>query len=198
MQLGDNSEWTVCVHSTEPICWVAAGTASLVLLLLAEQIFLAGLVFCWLGDALLLPPGQTIWFQLGIASFLLGHVAYAVAVFKMGIDGASFFVGVLLLALLGGIAYRWIVPHVPSAFRFAVTCYVLTIGVMVAFAIGASAKDAGPLVALGAFAFALSDLSVARERFIQPSYVNSLWGLPLYSLAQGLLAVGMASSPVSP
>jgi uncharacterized membrane protein YhhN len=43
-------------------------------------------------------------------------------------------------------------------------------------------------ILIGALAFFLSDLSVARNRFVAPGFVNRLWGLPLYYAAQLLLA----------
>ena len=36
----------------------------------------------------------------------------------------------------------------------------------------------------GAFSFYLSDVFVARQRFVQPSLSNRLIGLPLYYLSQ--------------
>jgi hypothetical protein len=44
------------------------------------------------------------------------------------------------------------------------------------------------LCAVSVAAFAISDLSVARERFIAPTFANLAWGLPLYFAAQ--LAIG--------
>jgi hypothetical protein len=38
-------------------------------------------------------------------------------------------------------------------------------------------------------AFYLSDLAVARDRFVARAFVNRLWGLPLYYAAQILFAV---------
>jgi hypothetical protein len=66
---------------------------------------------------------------------------------------------------------------------------MIVIGVMVACAVGASAatRDAWP--AIGAIAFAASDLSVARDRFVKPSFVNVLWGLPVYYGAQIIIAI---------
>ena len=37
---------------------------------------------------------------------------------------------------------------------------------------------------MGAIGFYLSDLSVARDRFVVSAFVNRLWGLPLYYAAQ--------------
>ena len=51
-----------------------------------------------------------------------------------------------------------------------------------------SGAGSTPLILGGALAFYLSDLSVARDRFIREAFVNRLWGLPLYYGAQLLLA----------
>jgi hypothetical protein len=40
----------------------------------------------------------------------------------------------------------------------------------------------------GALLFTASDISVARDRFVQPASVNRLWGWPTYFLAQIVLA----------
>ena len=44
------------------------------------------------------------------------------------------------------------------------------------------------VVALGALLFFASDLSVARDVFVHRTFVNRLWGLPLYYAAQLCLA----------
>lgn len=40
----------------------------------------------------------------------------------------------------------------------------------------------------GAFSFYLSDVFVARQRFVQPAFLNRLIGLPLYYLGQFQIA----------
>ena len=157
------------------------------------QIMLVGLVLCASGDALLLPEGQTTWFQAGIGAFLLGHLAYAVAFLSGDVDPLA-----ALLAGAGMIAVaiatlRWLRPHLPADFRAPVIAYVSVIGVMVTLAVGASSAGAPTTVALGAIGFAASDLSVARDRFVAPGFVNGAWGLPLYFGSQLLLASTIAS-----
>jgi uncharacterized membrane protein YhhN len=151
------------------------------------RIVLVALAFCWLGDVLLIPRSQKV-FRLGIASFLLGHVAYAVAFLAHGV--AFRWTVVALVASLPALAFvvRWLGPHVPAELRGAVYAYMAVITAMVACAFGAFGAG-GPLVALvAALAFYLSDLSVARDRFVAPAFVNRLWGLPLYFGAQLLFA----------
>jgi hypothetical protein len=59
---------------------------------------------------------------------------------------------------------------------------------MVALAVGTVAHAPSATLVAGAIAFAVSDLSVARDRFITKGVVNKLWGLPLYFGAQLLIA----------
>jgi len=49
------------------------------------------------------------------------------------------------------------------------------------------------MIGLGATCFYFSDLSVARDRFVQKGYINRLIGLPLYYLGQFLLAFSLGA-----
>jgi uncharacterized membrane protein YhhN len=63
------------------------------------------------------------------------------------------------------------------------------IGVMATLACGVTAAGGPWTVAAGALAFTASDISVARDRFVQHEFLNRAWGLPLYYAAQLLIAV---------
>jgi uncharacterized membrane protein YhhN len=39
--------------------------------------------------------------------------------------------------------------------------------------------------------FAISDIAVARDRFVRQSLTNKIWGIPLYYLAQVLFAISV-------
>lgn len=149
---------------------------------------LVGLGFCWVGDALLLSSGRTKTFQLGIGAFLLGHVAYAVACTRLAIEAPWLLVcGVLAAAGALGV-HRWLRPQAPADFALPLVAYVVVIAGMLAFA-GAASLSGGPaLLGLGALGFAASDISVARERFVAPGFVNGAWGLPAYFASQLALA----------
>ena len=156
------------------------------------QWLLAGLVLCWLGDALLLPAGQSLWFQLGIGAFLLGHVAYTLSFARLGLDPAAlvgFGIGLVIAATL---ALRWLRPHVPADFRVAVVAYVVVVSAMVVVAFAAVVRGAPLAIGVGALGFALSDLSVARDRFVVPGFLNGGWGLPAYFMSQLVLAYSVS------
>ena len=64
---------------------------------------------------------------------------------------------------------------------------------MCALAVGLSTASGAWIYGVGALAFAASDLSVARDRFVASSLVNKAWGLPVYYVAQLLLAWSVAT-----
>ena len=176
--------------------WIAKPTASLGFVALAllgqdtplSHFILAALVACALGDVLLIPEGQGATFLAGIGAFALGHALYAAAFWSQDPQLTAAGAGALLMLGVGWQTLRWLGPHLAPPLDRAVYLYIAIIGAMVALAIGASASTGDLRFAAGALTFAISDLSVARERFVQPSFTNLLWGLPLYYAAQLVLA----------
>jgi uncharacterized membrane protein YhhN len=151
-----------------------------------------GLVLSMFGDVLLMFR-DTARFRAGLAVFLLGHVAYVVA---FGVAGVAALwtglaaVGVVMVAVP---LLRWLMPHVNREMRAPVLAYVTVISVMLALAVGTRGAGQTALIAGGAVLFYLSDLFVARERFVTSAFVNRLLGLPLYYGGQVLLALSVAT-----
>lgn len=158
---------------------------------------LTGLGLCWLGDALLIPRGQGVAFQLGIGAFLLGHVAYAISFGGLGVDFVA--LGVAGVALAVGVIrlMQWLGPHVPQDFKLPVRLYIFVISAMVGLSLAAVAAGHPLAIALGAVGFAASDISVARDRFVAPGFINGAWGLPLYFGSQLLMALSISQVAVS-
>lgn len=156
------------------------------------RVMLAGLVLCWLGDLFLIAGGRGAAFLAGLAVFLLGHVAYASAFLVRGIDrGAALLAGVALGVVAGSI-YLWLSRSgLPDDMRWPVRAYVVAIAVMVALSFGTAAATPAALLPAGATAFMISDVFVARERFVRAAPVNTRLGLPVYFLGQLLLALGI-------
>lgn len=153
---------------------------------------LVALVFAAAGDVLLIPSDRRA-FLVGIVSFLLGHAIFAAAFASAGASPKAVALAAAALALPAAVALRWVLPHAGPRFRVPVVAYVLVISLMLAMAVGAAASRALPWwVAAAALAFYLSDLAVARNRFVAPAYANRLVGLPLYYGAQAALALSVA------
>lgn len=153
-------------------------------------IVLAGLVLGALGDVLLLGAGKP-FFVAGLVSFLLGHLAYAFAFARLPLSVAHGAAAALVLAVVLAIVGRWIWPHAPEM-RAPIGVYMAVIAAMCAAAIAAGGAGAPAAIPAGAVLFAISDLSVVRDRFISPGFANRAWGLPLYYLAQLLIASSVA------
>jgi uncharacterized membrane protein YhhN len=152
------------------------------------RLMLLGLVLCWLGDVLLIPERRPGWFRAGIASFLLGHVAFTTACASQPLSWLVLAVATVAMAAFGWSVLRWLRPHLTPDFVIPVHAYVVVICATAVAAL-AMVGGGGPLtVAVGALAFVASDVSVARDRFVSPGFANRAWGLPLYFAAQLLFA----------
>jgi uncharacterized membrane protein YhhN len=151
------------------------------------KVMLAGLLFAAAGDVLLIPKSKRT-FLFGLVAFLLGHVGYAIACVIRGVDVATVGVTTLVMGLVAVPILRWLWPHVERPMRVPVAAYVTVITSMVALAAGAAFRTGAWPLLLGAVGFYLSDLSVARDRFVSRTLVNKVWGLPLYFFSQLVLA----------
>ena len=149
-----------------------------------------GLALSWCGDAFLLARAKSM-FLAGLVAFLLGHVGYCVAFFMHGFDTtvALAFAPVMLIA--GLLVDRWLAGHVEDDMRLPVRAYIVVISIMLTLAVAAWREGGSHLLLLGALSFYLSDLSVARDRFVQREFFNRLWGLPAYYLGQLCLALSL-------
>ena len=78
-------------------------------------LILAGLALSWFGDAFLIGTSQR-WFLLGLASFLLAHVAYVAAFVTAGIERRWTLAAALPVALIAAGVLSWLQPHLPPAF----------------------------------------------------------------------------------
>jgi uncharacterized membrane protein YhhN len=161
-------------------------------------IILIALVFC-LGGDVLLALGSRRTFLLGLISFLWGHVMYAGAFFLVGRVGSTMAVGTILLLVSAAVVWRWLEPHLGNM-RIPVLAYVVVISIMVCGAFGIVGNPTLPghargAIVAGAILFYISDLFVARQRFVVSAPVNREMGLPLYYAAQFLLAFSAAWIP---
>ena len=156
---------------------------------------LAGLVLCLGGDVLLIPKSKNI-FLLGIGSFLLGHIAFAVAFGRAGFDTDSALKTAVPMVILAILILRWLWPHLDSLMQKAVPAYIAAISIMVILAVGCAVQHNAPWVAIGAIGFMFSDIAVARERFVSSNLKNKLWGTPLYFGSQLVIASTTAANVI--
>jgi uncharacterized membrane protein YhhN len=151
------------------------------------QVLFVGMLLGFVGDVFLIFKHDKRMFLVGLVAFLLGHLAYVVAFALRGVDGRAVLTALVPLGLVAVGVGRWLWPHA-GRLRGPVLAYIAVITAMVAAAIGAVAAGDTVMLLLGATLFYLSDLGVARERFVEKAFVNKLVGQPLYFAGQLLLA----------
>lgn len=152
---------------------------------------LAGLVCGLMGDVCLALKGNNA-FKAGLVVFLLGHVLYVMAFAGLARPSDWLTLGHLLIVAVSAGVFWWLRPHL-GAMTIPVALYVLAISMMLAAAwvsfLNPDLKATGAWALLvGASCFYLSDLLVARERFVRSQFVNRLLGLPLYYGGQFCIA----------
>jgi uncharacterized membrane protein YhhN len=84
--------------------------------------------------------------------------------------------------------HRWLDPHVKGRMRRPVQAYLGVISSMVALSLATVIGRGDARLVVAAVLFLLSDLFVAREKFVEKSKVNTAVGLPLYYVAQLVFA----------
>lgn len=151
------------------------------------RLILGALLLSLLGDVLLLSQRSRA-FLAGLVAFLLAHLLYAVAFLRLGVSPEATGAAAVAALLVAIGVLRWLWPSLGPAWRAPVATYVVVIMMMCTLAIGHAGPSGVWSIALGAVAFAASDLAVAREKFVRASFTNKAWGLPLYYAAQLLLA----------
>jgi len=151
---------------------------------------LLGLVACAVGDVLLIPRRAPATLRAGMLAFAVGHALFATAFLVHGVALRAAAVAAVAALVFVLVVWRWLRPHLAPPDRVPVALYAGVIGGMLVCAIGAAARGAPGTAAAGAALFALSDLAVAQDRFVAPSFASTLWGLPAYYAAQLLLAWG--------
>lgn len=147
---------------------------------------LAALFFCLVGDVLLLFEA---YFVYGLATFLVGHVLFALAFIRH----KGFYLHWGSFVVLFGIAmalFFWLKPDL-GAFMIPVALYVLVISFMAWQGIGTFLRDRGKAyqwIALAVLLFMFSDTMIAIAKFKSPFYLSSLVILGAYWLSIALIA----------
>lgn len=127
-----------------------------------------GLVFSVIGDIALLGKGG-LWFQLGLAAFLVTHLLYVAAFFPFTVRSlrpwVTAILGLCASATTVSLAYP-VASKAGVAVPVAIYAAVLT-----ATLVTANATVGGPLVrsrwaALGALLFYIADTSIAVKSFV--------------------------------
>lgn len=163
-----------------------------------SRLIRAGLVASLAGDIFLLWPQQG--FIPGLVSFLVAHLLYLYA-FTDGLRRGFALTPTLGYAAYAAVALAFLWGDVPGALRLPVMFYIAALLAMAAAAasraLRAAPGDDGPAraAALGAGLFAISDTTLAFNKFAGPLPFASVVVLTTYWLAQW--AIASSASPAA-
>jgi uncharacterized membrane protein YhhN len=194
------ADWVAVARHRKPLEYLAkpATLALLVGVALAvhptsdarRTAFVVALVLSLAGDVFLMLPRDL--FAGGLASFLLGHVAYAVGLrayapsSNLAVALAAVGIGVVA-ALVGSRVVRGVRGGGHGELVGPVVTYMVVLSAMVVLALGTRSV----LAALGGALFYCSDAVLAWNRFVRPLARGPLVVIVTYHLAQALLVVSL-------
>lgn len=163
-----------------------------------KMLIVAALLFCLLGDILLLFP---TYFVFGLAAFLVGHLLFSAGFISLkGFhpDWTSF----LILYAIGATLFFWLQSGL-GEFMVPVGVYVLVICFMAWQGIGLFLKEKRKeflFIAIAVLLFMFSDTMIAISKFKTDFDYSSIVILSTYWMSIGLIAnavrkITLASNP---
>ncbi|MFO7781644.1 MAG: lysoplasmalogenase [Spirochaetia bacterium] len=186
------------IRITKPLMMPLLAVAYLLASARPTYWIVAGLLLGAIGDTALIEPDRGNRFLIGLAAFLLGHIAYVAAllapVLRDGLPEPWMFLAAAVLAVAGRVVYRLLRPGLGSMKR-PVLLYTTVILAMVLAALLRAPLVSGPAFWLplsGALFFVASDTALAYRAFRRPfPYAGQVVAVT-YVLAQSLIVTGVA------
>ena len=145
-------------------------------------------IFALLGDVFLMLPGDSsLYFQLGLGSFLIMQLSY-IRLFASQASEEAWVPAHARLPLVGVLIYvfsflAFLNPHLAGGMKIPVTLYAFALGSMMYFAI----RLRNQAIVLGAFFFVVSDSVLAFGKFYYSFPGISTVVMSTYIVAQLLL-----------
>lgn len=153
-----------------------------------NSLIVTALIFSWLGDMLLLLPGEN-YFIWGLVAFLSAHVCY-IWVFSQQIT----FHPIRILPFLAYVALLLSGPlngNLPQDLRIPIYLYIVVLIGMGSMASLRNIRVPGyQLVLVGGILFILSDSFLALNKFASPIPLAGFWVMLTYGLAQYFIIKG--------
>lgn len=154
----------------------------------------AALVLSWGGDVLLLFESRaSMFFMLGLGSFLLAHIAYSIFFNRLRREG-GLSIKPLFLAFVGAYYAALVISLYPylEDMRLPVLVYGVVISTMLvlALSLGPLKERIGLFLVLGAILFVLSDSVLALNKFMQSFTGAGEIVMLTYGMAQFFIVSG--------
>ena len=155
------------------------------------------LVLGWIGDVLLLKIEKSIFFKLGLASFLLGHICYIIVFIGLLGEAGNINIPAILIftppaIVLGAVVFRLIKPT--KEMRIPVVFYMVILETMTLFGFQVFLFNPGAtglLILSGCLCFMVSDTILAYYTFRKLKLSGAVLIMAYYILAQAEIVLGL-------
>ena len=154
------------------------------------------LVFSWIGDVLLmLESSNSIFFILGLVSFLIAHICY-IDFFQLVKRTENIKTSwlIVLPVIIYYIALIFVLFPYLGSLKFPVIIYGAVISIMLAFALHMALmknRVKGTNMVFGAILFIISDSVLAINKFYKPFEAGGVIIMLTYAFAQMLIVLGV-------
>ncbi len=155
---------------------------------LQRPVFLTGLMFALIGDIFLLFD-YDLFFQLGIAAFLIMQICY-VLIFRNEYKkpkGKSIYYSLAIFLIT--IIFNVVFFDKLGAYKMHVMFYSAAICLMVFFGINQQLSN---YIFIGSILFLISDFSLAFNKFVSPNFILPYFIMVTYALAQYFIVKGVS------
>lgn len=158
----------------------------------------SALLFSWVGDILLMfQDKKSLFFLLGLSSFLLAHIFYIIFLHKVRLAEKikPRLWTLLVVAVYYSVLIAFLSPWLGDM-RLPVRVYGMVISFMLLLALHLlflANRQAGLYIAIGAILFVLSDSLLAINKFYQPFEAADFLIMLTYGLAQLFLIIGASN-----
>jgi uncharacterized membrane protein YhhN len=165
----------------------------------SKKFLSVALTFSWMGDVILMFADKgEIYFMLGLAAFLISHIAYIILFSKqLRINSfrnkAIFWVGITAIIVYLIVMLLLLSPTLGDL-KVPVFIYAIVLSTMLLFAFKGYlkwSKPASTYILLGAVIFVSSDSILAFNKFYEPIPFGSFLIMATYIIAQYLIVVGI-------
>jgi uncharacterized membrane protein YhhN len=167
-----------------------------------SKLVMGGLLFCWIGDVLLLMQNTPPFFILGLSSFLLAHFLYILGYrthqWIKPTKTRKVILSLLLPVCIAGMGLIvYLFPYLQEM-KIPVLLYAILLTTMVLVSIfrdGKTTSQSFWLVFIGALLFMISDSLIAINKFINPLPWSGVQIMLTYLTAQALIVHGLIAHP---
>jgi len=168
----------------------------------AEKILvpvILALIFGGVGDVLLLNGSDFRFFKFGLASFLIGHICYIIAMygFARPFNIIALVISIAAAVCIGLLLFKIIRPT--ADMKIPIIAYEITILIMVIFALQlflAQDFSFGAFVLAGSLCFLVSDSTLAFDTFRKRLKYGPFIIMFTYIAAQVLIALGFCKAGI--